>query len=101
MPGENTTRSSRRNRAFNQKVRQRIRASKIVSELQRFVLGEIEMSNGQVAAAKILLDRVLPALTPLDANALEGGKEMLPPQLVIHVGSTEIPKQPGKLEHSV
>ena len=63
----------------------------IINQLQRFVEGEIEMTNGQVTAAKILLDRVLPPLRPLNLSANESEKELLSPQLVIHLGSTEIP----------
>ena len=42
--------------------RERIKTSMIIGRLQKHIKGEIELSNTQLAAAKMLLDRVLPVL---------------------------------------
>lgn len=47
---------------YPQKARERIAATKIITKLQKCVEGDIEMDAQQVAAARILLSKVLPDL---------------------------------------
>jgi hypothetical protein len=44
-------------------ARQRIATSKLVDRLQSCALGDIEMTNSQLRAAEVLLQRVLPIMT--------------------------------------
>ena len=61
---QKTTQMAARKRAFhNEQVRERIKASQLVNRLRDNALAEREiMSPGQIQSARILLDRVLPAL---------------------------------------
>ena len=61
-------RASRAPMRPDERLSTRIKASMIVSRLQRFVDGEIEMSAAQVNAARILLNKVLPDLKSLEVN---------------------------------
>ena len=49
---------------YRNRLRERIRAGKMIGQLQKCVMGEIEMSPQQVAAARILLNKVLPDASP-------------------------------------
>ena len=52
--------------AWGLRVRERIDSAQIVNQLQRCVMGEEEMTQTQINAARILLDRTLPTLKPLE-----------------------------------
>ena len=91
MPYSNES-STRQKRVFNRKARDRIKAGMIIGRLQKFVQGEVEISPSQVAAAKLLLDRVLPSLKQLDLSQEIESSASMTPQLVVHLGSTEIPR---------
>jgi hypothetical protein len=56
-------------KTYPQKARDRIAGSKIVSRLIAHVHGEIQLSHSQVAAARILLAKVLPDMKSLDIKA--------------------------------
>ena len=47
-------------RPYPQRARERITGSKVLTRLIAHVEGKIELSNSQVAAAKALLNKVLP-----------------------------------------
>jgi hypothetical protein len=46
-------------------VREKIRASVLIDRLQKHVVGEIEMTATQIAAANTLLDRSVPKLSQI------------------------------------
>lgn len=48
-----------------------IKTSQIISRLQRHIDNELEMSASQIAASKVLLDKILPNLTSQDLRILE------------------------------
>ena len=54
-------------------VRQKIQASVLIDRLQKHVSGEVEMTDSQIKAAAILLDRSVPKLAQIqhvgDENA--------------------------------
>ena len=82
---------SRKERMFKHKVRAIITAGMLVDRLQDFVLGDCELTNGQINAAKLLLDRVLPPLQALNLSSIIDWEDGGGPVLVVTVGSTEIP----------
>jgi hypothetical protein len=51
---------------FQQRIRQRIDSAMITERLCRCAMGEIEMTTAELTAAKMLLDRTVPVLKPLD-----------------------------------
>lgn len=53
-------------RSYPSKARDRIKASLVIEKLNRFVMGECEMSAHQVNAARILLNKVLPDLKAVE-----------------------------------
>ena len=57
-----------------EKVRQKIRTSMLINRLQNHVLGRIEMSKTQIAAAGILIKKVLPDMVAqtVEHRPLEG-----------------------------
>ena len=57
-------------------TRAKIKTSQIMNRLTNHILGELELSSTQIAAAKILLSKTLPDLTNIDVNAVVGVKEM-------------------------
>jgi len=48
-----------------------IKTSQIISRLQRHIDGDLEMSASQIAASKVLLDKILPNLTSQDLRVLQ------------------------------
>lgn len=50
-------------------IREKIKASALVNRLQDHVLGNLEMTQTQIAAAKTLLDRVSPTLRSVESKA--------------------------------
>lgn len=54
------------NAPWPEKVRERIRTSMLHNELIKHINGEREMSQTQLAAAKTLLDKVLPNLSHIE-----------------------------------
>lgn len=50
------------------KVRQRIRTTKIITRLQLFIRGKVEMSAPQVTAALGLLKKTVPDLAAVEVN---------------------------------
>ena len=60
MPRRAQTILARVPATYQNRLRERIDASKIVTKLQNCVQGQEEMSSQQVAAARLLLNKVLP-----------------------------------------
>lgn len=56
-------------RTFGDRTRQRIDSTMIVERLSGHVKGEHEMSNTQINAARILLNKTLPDLKVLEVQA--------------------------------
>lgn len=90
-----------------EKVRARIRVGMIVTRLQKHVAGEIELSQTQVAAANVLLKKVLPdqtevigeikhlhAITSKPLNSVEFQQ-----QLEASAYSLEPPERPAALSN--
>lgn len=57
-----STRGIRLNPRHQDMVRQKIRASMLINHLQRHATGKREMTQSQIQAAKILLDKAVPNL---------------------------------------
>lgn len=58
----------RLNARNDEETRARIQASQLINRLQRHVDGEVEMTQTQIRAAEILLNKSLPNLTASDVN---------------------------------
>lgn len=63
--------AERKRKYQTEKTREKIRVAQIVNRLNDFVDGKVEMSAGQVTAAKILLDKTLPNLSQADVTTHE------------------------------
>jgi len=57
--------AARLNPRHSEMVREKIRASVLIDRLQKHVVGEIEMTATQIAAANTLLDRSVPKLSQI------------------------------------
>lgn len=82
--GQRLTTASGRPAAFGTRVRERIDTTIIVKKLIGHVKGEEEMTQTQINAARILLDRTVPVLKPLEVQPDSGqsAKTVTPLQLV-------------------
>jgi len=58
---------------WGSKARSRIDSTLIVQRLQRVALGEEEATQTEINAARILLDRTLPAIKPIEVKQGDGG----------------------------
>jgi hypothetical protein len=67
------TTPSGRPAAFGTRVRERIDTTKVVKRLQRCALGDEEMTQTELTAARILLDRTVPVLKAIE-SAPEGDR---------------------------
>lgn len=56
-----------------EKTRAKIQASQLVNRLQKHGFGEVELSNTQVKAIQILLDKSLPNLQAIQLTGEGGG----------------------------
>ena len=56
------------NRRQSEQARANIRVGNIITRLQKFVEGEVEMDGSQVRASEILLNKVLPNLTAAELS---------------------------------
>lgn len=54
------------NAQFLERLRRKIRAGMLVNRLREHVLGRIEMTETQVAAARVLLKKVLPDIAQVE-----------------------------------
>ena len=54
--------------AWGMRVRERIDSAAIVNQLERIALGQEEGTQTQINAARILLDRTLPAIKPIEVD---------------------------------
>jgi hypothetical protein len=60
-------------RTWGEKVRLRIDSGAIVQRLQQVALGLEEATQTEINAARILLDRTLPAIKPIEVATGDGG----------------------------
>ena len=58
---------------WGEKARSRIDSTLIVQRLQRVALGEEEATQTEINAARILLDRTLPSIKPMEVSMGDGG----------------------------
>ncbi len=65
--------AARLNPRHQDMVRDKIQASQLINRLQNHVLGEIELSQTQIQAAKILLDKSVPNLQSIEHAGEDGG----------------------------
>jgi hypothetical protein len=72
--------------------RDKIRASVLINHLRNHAIGRIKMSQTQVAAAKILLDRVMPSLQATDLTASDANGQPLSIGLIAYHPS-QLPTQ--------
>lgn len=71
-------------------VRAKIQASQLVNRLQGHAMGTVKMTETQIKAAKILLDKALPGLSRVEMSGING--EAIPTSVTItHVK----PEHPG------
>lgn len=61
-----------KDKPWPQVVRDRIRAGMLEVRLMDHALGKVDMTTTQVAAAKVLIDKILPNLTEHDASMTIG-----------------------------
>lgn len=54
------------------KTKKLIRASQLLNRLNSFANGEIELTRGQVAAAKIVIDKEIPDLARVEHTGKDG-----------------------------
>ena len=72
--GRNLTTPSGRPAAFGTRVRERIDSTKHVKTLERIASGEIDATQVQLNAIRMLLDRTVPILKPIE-TAPEGKRD--------------------------
>ncbi|MDH3713751.1 MAG: hypothetical protein OET44_07895 [Gammaproteobacteria bacterium] len=58
-------------------VRAAIKVGMIVDRLQKAAMGEIEMKNSELNAAKLLLDKTLPSLQAVEQTVKDDGPKSL------------------------
>ena len=58
---------------WGQKARSRIDSTRIVERFQRVACGEEEATQVELNAARMLLDRTLPAIKAIEVKASDGG----------------------------
>jgi len=62
-----------RRQTWGEKARSRIDSTLIVQRLQRVALGDEDATQTEINAARILLDRTLPAIKPIEVSMGSGG----------------------------
>jgi hypothetical protein len=85
--------AARLNRRHSEQIRAKIQASVIVTRLHQHVLGEVEMTPSQVAAANSLLDRSVPKLSQIQHVGDEDGGPIQHSMTVEFVDASAVPKQ--------
>lgn len=90
MPRQSITLKDGRPATYRNRVSERIKASMLIDWLQKCALGEIEMTAPQIQSARILLDRVLPSLKPIDLplnyNAIQDIRNLGPVEALAIIG---------------
>lgn len=89
--------AARLNPRHQQFVRDKIKARRIVEELQKHIDGEREMSSTQIRAAQILLDKSVPSLQAMELTG-ENGTSLIG-LLVQDMGERAV-FQPKLIEHA-
>lgn len=57
----------------NESCREKIQTSQLINRLQESAMGEIELTNNQLASIKILLSKTLPDLSSTSHTGEDGG----------------------------
>lgn len=65
--------AARLNRLHQDSVREKIKVSNIIDRLEKHISGEVELTQAQVASARILLDKSLPSLQSTALTGANGG----------------------------
>jgi hypothetical protein len=65
--------AARKRIGLSENTRERIRTTMLVKRLEDHVLGECELSQTQISAIRMLLDRTLPVLSSVEVTGSEGG----------------------------
>ena len=60
---------------YDERLAMRIKTGQIVDKLQKHVLGELDMSQTQLRAASILLNKVMPDIKAIEINNLNNGAQ--------------------------
>jgi hypothetical protein len=70
--------AARKNKPLHDdRTKDRIRASQLLNRLTQFAKGEIDMSQAQVNAAKIVIGKVIPDLKAIEFTGKDGGPVVL------------------------
>ena len=74
---------------YPQIAKDRIRATKLITRLQKCALGKVEMKATEISAAKTLLDKVIPNLAQVqqDVNLTYASPESLTDDLLAHIAA--------------
>lgn len=65
--------AARKNKPLHDaKTKERIRASQLLNRLNSFANGEIDMTRAQVAAAEIVIRKVIPDLKAVELTGADG-----------------------------
>ena len=83
-----TSKTTGRPAAFHERVRDRIKVSKVVKRVEQCALGKEEMTNVEFQAAKLLINKTIPDLPVTPYDPLAGAKDvsgMSPQALLAHV----------------
>lgn len=83
--------AARLNRRHSEQIRQKIQASVIVTRLHQHIMGEIDMTPSQVAAANSLLDRSVPKLSQIQHVGDEDGGPVRHSMTVEFVDAGSVP----------
>jgi hypothetical protein len=70
--------TTNRRKPYPEVARDRINTGILLNRLQNHVVGKVKMSNTQVQAAKVLLNKTLPDLQAMQLTGA-GGKDLIPP----------------------
>ena len=73
MPQAKQIDISHRRQSWGSRARERIDSTVIVQRLQRVAMGEEEATQVSLMAAKMLLDRTLPTIKPMEVKQGDGG----------------------------
>lgn len=64
--------AARKRIGLSENTRERIKTTMLVERLHNHILGECELSQTQISAIRMLLDRTLPTLTSVEYSGKDG-----------------------------
>ena len=79
-----TTRNGRP-AAYHERIRERIRVGQVVNRVQKCAMGELEMTNVQFQAAKLLINKTIPDLPATQHEGGQGAQDVsgISPQVLL------------------